>query len=187
MDVVKKVAPVYAPVIGSTAVTIGCIILSHNIAAKRTATAMALAAASEKALKEYKSEVERYLTPEEKKDLKDRGVGDIPDINPDTVAITGKGCNWWYDPLSGQTFQSSAAAIKEAIAEFNGALVWQTNMSLNDLYEIAGMRTCELGDIVGWTVDNPIKFHFDSKNMSSGEACGVLIFDTKPTTRWRDL
>lgn len=183
-DVVLTCWKVYIPTAISGAITIASIIASNRVSAKRMAVLASLYSVSEKALNEYKATVKEELGQKAadkvsgavaKKEMERATVPPEEDI-----IATGQGSSLCFDTMSARYFLSSAEALRRAENELNSYILRNAHASLNDFYDIIGLEHCELGEDVGWRLDNMLTLHFESKLTDEEKPCLIVGYTVKP-------
>lgn len=180
----------YLPAAITGAITIGCIISANSINLKRNAALAGLYSLSEAAMKEYQAKVVETIGKNKERAIKDDIAKDKIHKNPvsdNEIVITGKGDTLCYDALSGRYFKSDIEEIKRAMNKLSRDLLSDMFISLNDIYSELDLRGTNLGDMVGWHVDDGlIEPRFSSQLTENGTPCLVMDFDVEPRYNYRD-
>lgn len=191
VEVVQTVWFCYVPSVVMGALSILCILSANNVNAKRNAALATAYSLSETALKEYKSKVIETIGEKKEKVVRDSISQDKIEKNPvvtKEVVITEKGNYLCYEPLSGRYFKSDIDQVKKAINEVNRRLLLDSYISLNDLYDELGLEYTQIGDKLGWRIEQSlIDIDFSTQTASDGTPCLVLDFVTAPMydyNRW---
>lgn len=182
------ICKIYAPAAVSGVVTIACIVGAHSISMKRNAALAALYSISEKSLKEYKDKTKEIVGNSKAEKIEDELIKDKLSKNPlgkEYVIETGDGDTLCYDVYSGRYFKSDIEKIKQAINEFNQAMLYENSMSLNDFYGMLNLKHVRLGDNIGWTVDKFLEPSFRSSLASDMTPVLVLDYAVEPTWDYR--
>ncbi len=181
----------YIPSVVIGALSILCILSANNVNAKRNAALATAYSLSETALKEYKTKVIETIGEKKEKDVRDAISQEKIEKNPivtKEVIITEKGNYLCYEPLSGRYFKSDIDQVKKAINEVNQRLLLDSYISLNDLYDELGLESTNIGDKLGWRIEQSlIEVDFSTQAASDGTPCLVLDFMTTPIyeyNRW---
>lgn len=188
VEMIKTSWKCYIPTAVMGGFTIACIISAHNINHKRNAALASLYSLTEKSIKEYQAKVVETIGENKERKIKDEIKQDTLTKNPvhtKEIIITGKGEMLCYDTLSGRYFKNDIEQIRRVQNDLNYSLRSDMWMSLNDLYYGLGLSAINLGDDIGWSVDDPIDIEFSSMLSSEGEPCLVLDFRTQPTPKYR--
>lgn len=184
IEVVKATWKCYIPAavtgIGSTA----CLIRANSISTRRNAALLTAYNLSKTALSEYKDKVVETFGEKKEKAIidaisKDKVEND-PVANRDVI-VTDKGSTLCYDALFGRYFMSDIDAIKRAENNLNRIIVSNMYASLNEFYAEIGLSRVEIGDSVGWNIDDgQIEIDFSSQIASDGRPCIVIHYSVLP-------
>jgi len=165
LEIVKTALPAFAPAIVSGVATVGFMVLSHRVQSKRLAALASVYTLSETAYKEYRSQV-RHAFGDKKKHLLSASVNDKKlqaSKKPRNEIMATDGDTLSYDALSGRYFRTYIDSVRRGIAEANKQMFLDDWISLNDVYDCIGLPPIELGDMMGWSIDNgPIEEDFTS-------------------------
>lgn len=177
----------YAPAAITCAVSVACIIGSNKVSAKRNAALATAYALSETTIKEYKDKVIETIGEKKEKEVRSAISKDRIEQNPvstSEVIITGKGDSLFYEPLSGRYFRCDIERIKKVVNELNRQMIYDSYISLNELYDAIGSKELERNDIgseLGWNIDNSfIEIDYDAFVADSGEPCITMYYVNPP-------
>lgn len=190
-ETVKATWKCYIPTVISATVSTACLIGSVKVGNKRTAALATAYSISEQAMRTYQEKV--IETIGEKKEKKIREEIDRDRINRDPVVnkeviITGAGETLCYDRISCRYFKADIEKIRRLEAELNKQLYSEMFVSLNDFYYGLGLRSSELGDELGWNIDDgTIEFDYSSQLSENGLPCLVVGFRISPRVDYRNL
>lgn len=179
----------YIPVVLMAGLTVGAVVTSHTIQSKRNAILAGLLTTSQKALEDYQTKTEEVVGKSKAEKIKEEIAGDKLSKHPvdrSNVLVTGFGDTLCYDTWSGRYFKSDIEKIRQAMNEFNHAMLVEYNKSLNELYEIMNLDTIGAGEEVGWTTDHLLEFEFKSKLASDGTPCLVVDYKYQPSGTFRN-
>lgn len=179
----KEVAPYWIPTGLAACATIGSIIGSNQIQSKRNAVLASLYSASELALKDYQKKVVEKIGEKKEREVRSELAQDVLDKNPKSnaeVIMTGKGDNLCYDTLSGRYFMSNYNKVMGVQNIINDRLFNEMWCTLNDVYYELGLPKIDLGDYVGFNIDNKLQILPDSKIADDGTPTLVLSYGTRP-------
>lgn len=182
-ELVKAVAPVYIPTGLMACITIGCMIGANQISAKRNAVLASLYSTSELALREYQERVMAKIGEKKEKEIQDEIAAEHITKNPirdREVILTGKGQSLCYDTLSGRYFLSDYDSVLRVESEINRRIINDMWVVLNDVYYELGLKPIDLGEYVGWNVDNLLHFTKSSCIADDGRPCLVLGYESRP-------
>lgn len=152
-EIVKAVWKEYIPAAGLTAASVGCVVGSVHISARRIATLGLAYAMSDKSFKEYQDKAKELLGEKKEEELRGSIAQDYIDANPPRDALIKNaegGATLCLDRYSGQYFYSDADTIKRVANEMNRLLLSDYYVSLNDWYIELGLEQCGFGDGWGW-------------------------------------
>jgi hypothetical protein len=156
IEIVKVIWRPYLPSMLSGSATIACIIASTQIGMRRNAALVGAYTLVERAYREYKDEVVSQIGEgkEEKvrTALAERQVRNLPASNE--VVILGKGDVLCLDGLSGRQFKSGHETIRRAVNDCDAEILTQGYCDLNKFYELVGLPSVDIGDILGWNLDH---------------------------------
>lgn len=190
LEIVKATWKCYLPAAITGACSIACLVGASSVSARRNAALAAAYTLSETALNDYKEKVVETFGEKKEKTVRDAIAKDKLDANPvkeNEIVVTGKGSTKCYDSITGRRFYSDIEYIRRAVNNLNERLLFDTYVSLNELYDELGLdEVFPLGDNLGWTV-NPdssdkglIELDFSSLLDSDGTPCVVMGFRNPP-------
>ena len=171
-----KFAKLYGPSIALGALSITCIVASHNILRKRNVALAAAYAGIDKSFKEYRGrvverfgkeldrelrynikakEVEATVVNEDGTETTKKTVTNVADISgfSDYARFYDDGCkNWDKDAEMNLMFLKQQQNYANDILKSKGYLF------LNDVYDMLGIPRTKAGQVVGWVYDekNPV-------------------------------
>lgn len=175
-----KFVKLYAPAVGLGALSLACIIKSHDILNKRNAALAAAYATVDTSFKDYRKRVIERLGEEMDKELryniKAKEVEETtidengeektvrktvqvmdPNLYSDYARVYDDGCiGWTKDPEYNYMF------LKTQQNYANDLLKEQGWLFLNDVYKMLGIPQTKAGMVVGWVYDekNPVGDNF---------------------------
>lgn len=161
-ETVKELTPVLAPPVLCGSLTIGCIVGSNTISAKRIAVISAAYSVSEKAVSALNLKMNEVLGEKKAKTIKDAIAKDRMDQNPppkdeSQILVTGDGDVLCMDSYTGRYFKSNAEKIGQAINELSAMARDEMYVTLNDFYYLLKLPLVPMGGDLGWSVDDEIK------------------------------
>ena len=191
VDVVKIAWKPYIPTAVTGALSIACLIGASSVSAKRNAALAAAYSLSGTALTEYREKVIETVGEKKEQIIRDKVAKEKLEKDPigcSEVFVTGKGEALCYDSASGRYFKSDIDRIKKAENELNRNLISEMYISLNEFYEELGLRPVELGDMLGWNVDDGlIDICFSSQLAEDGTPCLVIQYTVAPRYDYGNL
>lgn len=174
----------YIPAIVTGVTSTVCLVGACSVNTRRTAAIATAYKLSEAALSEYKDKVIETLGEEKEKVVREKVTEEKVKKNPVTkneVIITDKGNALCYDALSGRYFKSDIEQIKRAVNEVNRVMLNEMYVSLNDFYDELGLDHIELGDQLGWNIDDKlIEVDFSSHLADDGTPCLAINYGVAP-------
>lgn len=183
-EIAAETWKLYIPAAVSGVSTITSIVLSQVINAKRLAAVSGLYSIAQDSLIKYSQKVIEQIGPKKEQNLKDSVIKDAVAANPppeNILVVDGKGSTLCCDSLSKRYFYSDIEKIKQAINEINRRLLIHDYISLNEMYYELGLSGSELGDLMGWHVEQGlIENVFSSQLTENGTPCLVLVFRVVP-------
>ena len=198
VDTVKATWKCYIPAAVTCAASVTCLIGSTSVHARRNA---ALATAykisetayklTEDARKEYRDKVIETIGEKKEQAIRDHIAKDKIEKNPvknHEVIITAKGDTLCYDGMFGRYFKSDIETIRRAINQINRDILTQDYASLNDFYNEIGLSPTEMGDHLGWNIDDgQLEPDFSSQLAEDGTPCLVIGFNVAPKYNYNRL
>lgn len=184
VDVVKTTWKCYLPAIITGGTSIICLIKANSISTRRNAALATAFNLSRTALNEYKDKVVETLGEKKHQALMDEIAEDKikkNDVSNNEIIITEKGNTLCYDGLFGRYFLSDYDAIARAVNRLNRALLTDMYVSLNEFYGELGLEAVDIGDELGWNVDDgQIEIYRSSKLAPDGRPCLVMNYSVAP-------
>ncbi len=183
-EAVKTTWKCYIPSVATNLLSAVCLVGASSTNSKRNAALAAACAISENALSEYSEKVAEVVGEKKERTIRDAVAKDILDKNPienNQIMITEKGNTLCYDVTSGRYFKSDIEKLRKAENKLNRLLLEEMDVSLNDLYYEFGLDSTQIGDELGWNIDDGlIRFRFCSQLASDGNPCLVVDYETPP-------
>lgn len=194
---VKDMAPVVLPTIGMATATSAAIIGANSVSSKRIAVLSAAYSMSESALKEYQAKVTEMLDEKKVKKIKEGIAQDklkkqhVNAENAQDVIMTGNGDVLCMDAYSGRLFRSNAQKIGEAINHLSADLQTDMYVSLNDFYDLLGLKQVPMGDDFGWNIDDLVRGQLEIDITAcltdDKQPCLVVDYNISPREDYRRL
>lgn len=196
MEVVKVTWKHYIPAI-TTGITAGvCVIGANAVHNKRSAALATACQISATALNEYKEKTLETVGEEAEKQIREKIVKDKKEKNEKnaaseshTVFVSEDGEYTIREPYSNQTFRSSEEKIIKIMNNLNGRMIdgAEMYMSVNELLDEFGLDHYELGDDIGWTVNDRIDLMIDVEKSKSGKPRAVIRYLNPAKHDFRNL
>ena len=183
-ETVKTTWKCYIPAVATCAISTACIISSSTVHTKRNAAIAAAYELSQKALVDYKDAVIETIGEKKEQIVKEKiaenRLKEDP-VSKKEVILTGKGSTLCYESLSGRYFESDMESIKHAVNVLNAQMLDDMYVSLNDFYDLIGLSYTDMGEKLGWSIDDGlIETSFSAKTTDDGQLCLVLDYSTQP-------
>lgn len=185
LDITKACWKFYIPATVTAIASTACLIGSHT-ESNRRATALAAAyQISETALSEYKDAVIETIGEKKERTVREKMTENTIKNNPvdeEFVVNTGNGNTLCHDAVFGSYFRSSHAAVERAFVAINRKIVsGEMYASLNDLYDELNIPHIDIGDFLGWNLDDgEIRLEHDYGGSHTGEPILVIRYNVKP-------
>ena len=184
VEIVKTTWKCYIPAAISGTISIACIIGANSVHSRRNAAIATAYKISETAFIEYKDKVIETIGEKSEKEIRDEIIKDKIEKNPpkrSEIIITGNGNVPCYDILNGRLFESSVEKIRRAENTINQTLLRDNYVSLNDFYYELGLDGVELGEDLGWNInDGLLEVEFSSQLLDDGKPCVVIDYNVAP-------
>lgn len=193
-EVVKLSWKHYLPVVISTSLSIPCVIAGNRVSSKRYAALATAYTISEAALQEYQETTREIVGERKAKEIQ----ASIDEKNVaktykggNQVIIVDKGESLFFEPLSGRYFKSNWNDIAKAANELNSEALGNMSgqITLNDWFTKLGLEDTDVGDILGWNIeDGPkslIDIEISSHITKDNIPCGAISYRNRPSKlRW---
>ena len=185
LDIVKVTWKCYIPATVTGVTSVACLVGASSVNARRNAALATAYSLSQTALTEYKDKVVETIGEKKERDIRDNIAKDKLERDPvynKEVVITEKGTTLCYDGVFGRYFQSDMDTIKRAMNKVNRQLVaGDMYISLNEFYAEIGLSPVDIGDNIGWNIDDgTIDVDFSSQIAENGTPCLVITYTVAP-------
>lgn len=194
VETVKAAWKPYIPAVATGVFATGCLIAANSVHAKRYAGLATAYQISTTALNEYRDKVVETIGEKKERVVHDKIAEDRVKKNPpstSTITMTENGGNTLcYDLHSGRYFKSDIDRIKRARNDLNYRMTSGMEMytSLNEFYDAIGLGRTEIGDQLGWRIDEgQIEIHFGSFLTENDVPCVTLEYLTPPKYGYNKL
>lgn len=176
----KIVMPTLAIFGGSAALILG----GNHIWAKRNAVLAAGYAILDKAYQEYTTKAVEVLGPKKEKEIRqavaDEHIAKNSAYN-NYIVSTDHGDTLCYDCVTGRYFKSSKDHIDRIVNILNKRMLTEMYISLNEFYMEIEIPPVDIGDSIGWNIDNGlIEPVYSTSLTDDGTPCLVLSYLVKP-------
>ena len=184
IDYVKAAWKCYIPTAVTCATSVACLIGASSVHVRRNAALAAAYTLSDSALREYKDKVVETIGEKKEKSVRDAIAKDKIDKDPvgsREVIVTENGSTLCYDGIFGRYFRSDMETIKRAVNTINRTIVRDMYVSLNEFYDEIGLSHTQIGDDLGWNLDDgQIEIEFSSQLAEDGTPCLVIGYSVAP-------
>lgn len=173
----------FLPPVITGSVSIACIVGAQGVNTKRNAALASLYTLTDQTLKDYREKVVEQIGKNKEQKIRDDISQDAIDSNPvskSEVIITGKGESLCYDKMTGRYFKSDIETLRRIQNDLNHDLMNDMWVPLNTLYYVIGLPMVNMGDEMGWTIDELIELKFSPMIAENGEPCIVIDYDVTP-------
>lgn len=183
-EIIKTAAPVYIPTAVSFGVSVACIIGASSVNARRNAALTAAYTLSESTLRTYRDKVLETVGEDKEREIRQKAAIEQQQKTPEPQALvvsSAAGQLKCFDSLSGRYFVSTKNEIDKAVNEFNRQLRDDMRISLNDWYDLIGLDTNKLGDMLGWDIERGyVETCYASRLDEDGLPCLVVNYVEPP-------
>lgn len=193
VETVKTAWKPYIPAVATGVFATACLIGANSIHAKRYAGLATAYQISTAALSEYREKVVETIGERKERTVHDKIAEDKVKNNPpsaSSITVTDMGNTLCYDIHSGRYFKSDIDRIKRARNDLNHRMTSGMEMcaSLNEFYDAIGLGRTDIGEQLGWRVDDRlIEIHFGSFLTENDVPCVTLEYLNPPTYGFNKL
>lgn len=194
---IKIAGPIYIPSMITGAATIACIFGSNVISKRQQAALTTAYALLDNSYKEYKKKVDEVYGAETGKHIREEIAKDK--YTSDSISLDNNK-ELFYDFYSGRYFESTNETVMRAQYETNRALIVNNAVSLNEYYEILGLKRKAEYELVGWSCNQIEEMYnhpwidFDHEetiideesDYSEGLKCTIIYFPIEPAMNYLD-
>lgn len=181
---IKVVAPIYIPTGLAVISTVTCIIGSNKLTLKERAALSSACISLDKIHKAYRNEVVNRYGDDVDKDICDTIYRRDPEFHqchlksPDKIVT-------FYDEISGHSIDMYERELMDAEYHFNRNHVLRGYSTLNHFYEMVGLPKIEVGDDIGWSMQDELYwvdiFHRKIESDEPGNDIYAIEFMFSPT------
>lgn len=183
-EIIKTAAPVYILTAVSFGVSVACIVGASSVNARRNAALTAAYTLSESTLRTYRDKVLETVGEDKEREIRQKAAIEQQQSTPEPqtlVVSSAAGQLKCFDSLSGRYFVSTKNEIDKAVNEFNRQLRDDMRISLNDWYDLIGLDTNKLGDMLGWDIERGyVETCYASRLDEDGLPCLVVNYVEPP-------
>ncbi|MBQ9014469.1 MAG: hypothetical protein IJ094_13130 [Bacilli bacterium] len=193
-DYVRICWKVYLPTGIMLSTSIIATILSNYIRAKRAGALATAFAITQETLRTYQDKVIEEVGKKREEKIRDKVAKEKlskHDNDGSSIIITGKGDYLIFDAFSGRYFKSNIDEVRRAQNELNAMINRDLYASVNDFYELLGIRGIEAGDTLGWSgglMKINVSTQMSDKESGFEQPCMVIDFhDFEPFENYKSL
>lgn len=192
VEVVKTTWKCYIPAAVTCVASTACLIKGSSISLRRNAALVTAYNLSKTALDEYKDKVIETVGEKKEQLIVDQVAKAKLEKDPvqnHEVIVTERGNTLCYDGMFGRYFRSDMDTIKRAINNINYAIMsGDMYASLNDFYSEIGLKAVDIGEDLGWNIDDRgLDVTFSSQLAEDGTPCLVLCYNIAPKYGYNKL
>lgn len=192
VEVVKTTWKCYIPAVVTGVASAACLLKGSSISTRRNAALVTAYNLSKTALDEYKGKVVETLGEKKEQAIVDQIAKDKlakDSVLNHEVIVTEKGNTLCYDGVFGRYFRSDMDSIKRAINEINRRInAGEMYASLNEFYAEVGLKSVDIGDDLGWNIDDRgLDVLFSSQLAEDGTPCLVMSYNIAPKYGYNKL
>lgn len=184
VETIKTTWKCYIPAAVTGITSTACLIGASSVSARRNAALATAYNITKVALNDYKDAVVETIGEKKEQAVRDTVAKKKVERDPvqnNEVVVTERGTTLCYDAVFGRYFRSDIDMIKRAVNELNRSIVTSMYASLNEFYDEIGLPPIEIGDKLGWNVDDgQIEVDFSSQLAADGTPCLVISFNVAP-------
>lgn len=184
IETVKTTWKCYLPATVTGVMSTACLIGASSVSARRNAALATAYNLTRVAMNDYKDAVVETIGEKKEQVVRDTVAKNRIERDPvknTEVIVTERGTTLCYDAVFGRYFRSDIDTIKRAVNELNRSIVSSMYASLNEFYDEIGLPPIEIGDKLGWNVDDgQIEVDFSSQLAADGTPCLVISFNVAP-------
>jgi hypothetical protein len=172
----------YIPPFVATAATIGAIVCSHHISAKRAAALAAAYSMSERAYSEYRDKVVEKFKPTQEQKVRDEIAQDRVTNNPpdgQVMMLAGSEV-LCYDKPNDRYFKSTMEDIRAAQNDINKEVNRAGCATLEAFYSYIGIPATVFSHELGFTDEVPLDVKFSTTFSTEKTPCMVVDYNCVP-------
>lgn len=191
VELIRTTWTCYIPAAVTGVLSVACLIGASSVNIRRNAALATAYSLSESALKEYQEKVIENIGEKKEKEIRDSIAKDKlkrdPVVNKEVI-ITGRGETLCYETITSRYFKCDIEKLRKVENELNKRLINEMYISLNEFYYEIGLRPTEVGNDLGWNIDDGlIDLQFSSQLAEDGTPCLVIDYHVIPRYDFRTL
>lgn len=191
LETVKIAGPAYIPTAILGVSTLACIFGANALNKRSQASLMSAYALADSAYKDYRKKVDELYGEEAGVQVR---AGIAKDKYETQSIVPAEDSMLYYDFYSGQYFESTPAAVKNAEYQFNRTLTMDDCIYLSEWYHLLGIEAPKHGLDFGWSTcansdmywQTWVDFHHEKAVMDDGLECIIISFAQEPYPDFED-
>lgn len=191
VELIRTTWTCYIPAAVTGVLSVACLIGASSVNIRRNAALATAYSLSESALKEYQEKVIESIGEKKEKEIRNSIAKDKLERDPlvnKEVIITGRGETLCYETITSRYFKCDIEKLRKVENELNKKLISEMYISLNEFYYEIGLRPTEVGNDLGWNIDDGlIDLQFSSQLAEDGTPCLVIDYHVVPRYDFRTL
>lgn len=187
IEVLKATWKIYIPAAVAATSTIACIIGSNKIGLRRNAALVGAFTIADTAFRQYKDEVIAQFGETKARKVEDEITRKQIELNPPSkeVIILIGGDQLCFDSLTGRYFKSDIETLRQAANKINQEILnGGMYASHNEFCELVGMASTDIGNALGWNLDNFVELTFGSHIANDGSPALAVRYVRLPRTEY---
>jgi Family of unknown function (DUF6353) len=174
----------YVPTAVAAGATIACVVGANRVGLRRAAAAQAGLFLAERTYAEYREKVvEEFGQRKDDKIREDVAIDKIKAKEPPSqeILVTGPGNVLSMELYTGRFFACDMEKLRRAQNALNARLIKHDYATLDDFYEMLGLKQTSVSSEIGWTSDRMMELEFTMAMSSDDRPCIAFEYNyTKP-------
>lgn len=184
VELIRTTWVCYIPATITGVLSVSCLIGASSVNIRRNAALATAYSLSESALKEYQEKVIETIGEKKEREIRDSIAKDKiqrdPIVNKEVI-ITGRGETLCYDTITSRYFKCDIEKLRKVENKLNKRLLSEMYISLNEFYYEIGLRSTDMGNDLGWNInDGFINLEFSSQLAEDETPCLVIGYRIAP-------
>lgn len=179
VETIKVAGKYYLPAVMTGAASIGCLAGSATVSHRRIAALIASQQITEVAMTEGAKVVEDFANKTKVAETDKKADDKRP---PNSEVVSNGGDEWLcVEAISGRRFKSSINKMRSVMNELNRQMLFDSYVTLSDLYDMLGLEHTADSDDRGWKISHDfIEPRFETRLLDDGAPCIVLDYARRP-------
>jgi hypothetical protein len=183
IEVVQAAWIHYLPAAVAGAATIACIAGANKIGMQRNAALVAAYTLVDRQMREYKDNVVEAISSGKEEKIREavaqKQIESTPLPSKEIILASGSE-QLCFESYTGRYFRSDIEKIRRAENEINFRIGNDMYASLNEFGDEVGLEHTDVGDEVGWNIENRVKIAFTSHLHPDGIPCLAFSYLNNP-------